>query len=123
VDGRVLDSPQALEGDAAALDERVGEDLADDVVAVVREGLANAARHARATAVAVTVGLAGAAPDGTVTVVVDDDGAGLPAARERRSGTDNLAARARRHGGTFSLSAPPSGRGTRLEWQAPLPVS
>ncbi len=122
VDGRVLDSDASLDGDAAALDDRVGEDLADDVVAVVREGLANAARHAQATAVAVRVELDGVAPDGAVTVVVEDDGAGLPSARERRSGTDNLAARARRHLGTFTLAPAPQGGGTRLSWWAPLPA-
>jgi signal transduction histidine kinase len=122
VDGRVLDSEQSLLGDAAALDERVGDDMADDVVAVVREGLANAARHARATSVAVAVTIRGTAPDGTITVVVEDDGAGLPADRDRRSGTDNLAARARRHGGTFALDPSPHGHGTRLTWRAPLPA-
>ncbi len=122
VDGRILDSEESLDGDAGALDDRVGDDMADDVVAVVREGLANAARHARATAVAVTVAMTGRAPDGTVTVMVEDDGAGLPPARDRRSGTENLAARSRRHGGTFMLAPSPQGRGTRLEWCAPLPV-
>ncbi|WNB87098.1 ATP-binding protein [Cellulomonas sp. ATA003] len=97
----------------------MGDDMADDVVAVVREGLANAARHARATAVAVGIELT-AHPGGSVTVVVDDDGSGLPPARDRRSGTENLAARARRHGGTFTLTPSPQGRGTRLRWVAPL---
>lgn len=122
VDDRALDSPDALEGDAGTLDERVGEDLADDVVAVVREGLANAARHAHATAVAVRVELTGAGPTGHVTIEVEDDGAGLPADRDRKSGTDNLAARARRHRGTFSLGATTEGRGTLLTWAVPLPA-
>lgn len=120
VDGRVLDSADSLDGDAASLDERVGDDLSDDVVAVVREGLANAARHARASSVAVRVELHGEAPTGRVVVEVEDDGAGLPPERERRSGTDNLAARSRRHGGTFALGAGTDG-GTLLTWQATLP--
>ncbi len=120
VDGRALDSSEALDGDSGALDDRIGEDLTDDVVAVVREGLANAARHASATAVAVRVDLVGDGPRGSVTVEVEDDGAGLPAARDRRSGTDNLAARARRHGGTFALGATSTGRGTLLTWTTPL---
>lgn len=120
VDGRVLDSADALEGDAGTLDDRVGEDMADDVVAVVREGLANAARHARASSVAVRVDLTGEAPTGRITVEVEDDGAGLPPERERRSGTDNLAARSRRHGGSFTLGTSSEGRGTLLAWQAPL---
>lgn len=130
VDGRVLDSDEADDGDAGALDDRTGEDLADDVVAVVREGLANAARHARATAVTVHVALVGAGGSGgpgsvgpaggQVVVEVEDDGAGVPPERERRSGTDNLAARARRHGGSFDLAPAPGGRGTLLRWVAPL---
>lgn len=129
VDGRVLDSDEALEGDAGSIDDRTGEDLADDVVAVVREGLANAARHARATAVTVRVEVLEdgtradgdpVPPGGEVVVEVEDDGAGLPPERDRRSGTDNLAARARRHGGSFSLGTPAEGRGTLLCWRAPL---
>lgn len=120
VDHRVLDSADSLDGDAGALDDRVGEDMADDVVAVVREGLANAARHARATAVAVRVDLLGDGADGTITIEVEDDGTGLSPERDRRSGTDNLAARARRHGGTFTLGASTEGRGTLLTWQSPL---
>ena len=120
VDGRVLDSPDALEGDAGALDDRVGDDMADDVVAVVREGLANAARHAQATAVSVRVDAQGAGLTGQITVEVEDDGAGLPPDRDRKSGTDNLAARARRHGGTFTLGTTAEGRGTLLTWAAPL---
>ncbi|NTW40803.1 MAG: GAF domain-containing protein [Cellulomonadaceae bacterium] len=120
VDDRVLDSAASREGDAGALDDRVDDDMADDVVAVVREGLANAARHARATAVAVHMVLEGEGPTGSVTIVVEDDGAGLPPERERRSGTENLAARARRHGGTFTLGETSEGRGTLLTWRVPL---
>ena len=120
VDRRVLDSTDSFDADAGTIDDRVGEDLADDIVAVVREGLANAARHARATAVTVRVDVQGDGPTGTVTVEVEDDGTGLPPARDRRSGTDNLAARARRHGGTFVLGASAAGRGTLLTWHAPI---
>jgi len=120
VDGRVLDSADSFEGDSGVLDDRVGEDMADDVVAVVREGLANAARHARATAVTVRVEVEGEGTAGRITIEVEDDGAGLPADRDRKSGTDNLAARARRHGGTFSLGTTQEGRGTLLIWSAPM---
>lgn len=123
VDRRVLDSDHALDGDAGALDDRIGEDMADDVVAVVREGLANAARHAQALSVTVRVDLVGQGRTGKVVVEVQDDGAGLAPARDRKSGTDNLAARARRHGGTFTLGRPADGRGTLLTWQAPLPAT
>ncbi|WP_456826372.1 sensor histidine kinase [Cellulomonas sp. P5_E12] len=106
--------------DEDRLDERVHPALTSDVVAVVREGLANAARHAHASSVTVRVSVRGTGPLGDVLVEVQDDGAGLPVRRERSSGTGNLASRARQHGGTFSLGVPPDGRGTLLSWEAPL---
>ncbi len=106
--------------DEDRLDERITTELTDDVVAVVREGLANAARHAHASSVSVRVDVSGAAPTGAVRVEVEDDGVGLPPARDRRSGTGNLASRARQHGGSFTLGTNPAGRGTLLTWQAAL---
>jgi len=120
LDGRVVDIHEESSDDATAFCERISSDLADDVVAVVREGLANAARHARATSVAVRISVIGSGPRGEVIIEVEDDGGGLDAQRERRSGTDNLAARARRHGGVFTLGMSPSGHGTLLMWEAPL---
>ncbi len=118
-----LDDVPVPDGDyleADQVDARVGTDLTDDVVAVVREGLANAARHAHASGVTVRVSVRGSGPTGTVLVEVEDDGSGLPPVRDRRSGTGNLAARARQHGGAFSLGVSPSGTGTLLSWSAPL---
>jgi len=106
--------------DEDRLDDSVNTALTDDVVAVVREGLANAARHANASSVTVRVDVTGQGPLGSVRVDVEDDGIGLPEKRDRRSGTGNLASRARQHGGTFTLGAAPGGRGTLLSWQAPL---
>ena len=105
---------------AAQLDARIDDDIADDVVAVVREGLANAARHARASSVQVRVALRGSGPTGRVSVEVEDDGVGVDRTSTRRSGLDNLAVRARRHGGTFSLGRTESGEGALLSWQVPL---
>lgn len=86
---------------------------ADDVAAVVREGLANVARHAQATSATVDV----RADDDTVRVIVEDDGVGMPADTARRSGTANLADRAARRGGDYTVLARPGG-GTRTEWVA-----
>jgi len=119
LDGRVLGSDDVEVEDL--IDERLDMPLTDDVVAVVREGLANAARHAHASSVTVRVSVQGSGPQGTVLVEVQDDGVGLPAQRERASGTGNLAVRARQHRGTFNLGTAPDGRGTLLAWQAPLP--
>lgn len=90
-------------------------DLADDVLAVVRECLANAARHAAADEVAVSITI----DSGCVEVAVTDDGLGIAPDSLRRSGTDNLARRARHRGGEFVLSAQEGG-GTRALWRALL---
>jgi len=97
------------------IDELVPADVEDDVVAVVREGLSNASRHARPAHVAVRMAVTRAA----VTVEVVDDGSGLSPRATRRSGLDNLDERARRHGGGCVASTTPSG-GTALRWQVPL---
>lgn len=93
------------------VDLLVSGGLADDVVAVAREGLANIARHAAASTASVEVSV----DDRVVTVVIADDGVGMPAGAIRRSGTANLADRAARRGGTVSI-APGDGAGTRLTW-------
>lgn len=89
--------------------------LGEDIVAVVRESLSNVARHARATTSEVIVAVTAS----HVTVVVDDDGIGMPENPERVSGTANLEMRARAHGGTCTVAARDLG-GTRVHWRAPL---
>ncbi|WP_448061415.1 GAF domain-containing sensor histidine kinase [Cellulomonas hominis] len=118
LDGEAVPDGDYIEADQ--IDDRVGTDRADAVVAVVREGLANAARHAHASSVAVHIAVRGSGPSGSVLVEVQDDGVGLPTVRDRRSGTGNIAARARQHGGTFSLGVAPDGTGTLLSWEVPL---
>jgi signal transduction histidine kinase len=96
------------------LDLAVPDDIGTDVVAVVREALANVARHAAASHVGVHVAIA----DSLVVVDVQDDGRG-PDAGTRESGTANLRARAEARGGSFLLQGRPEG-GTRLRWSVPL---
>jgi signal transduction histidine kinase len=98
-----------------AVDLLVDGSLSDDVVAVVREGVSNVARHAGARTVAVAITVDADA----VEIVIDDDGSGLPAGARRSSGTKNLAKRASSRGGTMYLTAR-AGGGTRLLWTAPL---
>lgn len=117
VDGVDVDVTSA--GPADAIDSLVAPGRANNVVAVVREGLSNVARHARSRQVSVRVAVASGG-DGQIVVEVEDDGVGVPAAPTRSSGTRNLAERAREVGGSFSLLQPPSGRGALLRWQAPL---
>jgi signal transduction histidine kinase len=102
----------------AGLGAPVSPELAGQVLAALREALSNAARHAHARQVDVTVDVD---PDGMLTVLVIDDGAGIPAGAHR-SGLRNLAERAEDLGGKLRLSpadptAPTSG--TRLEWRVP----
>ncbi len=99
---------------AGPLDAGPDEALAHDILAVTREALSNCARHARASAVAVSVVL----QDGLVTLDITDNGIGLgtPA---RSGGLASMRRRADRNGGTFKHAAPASG-GTRLTWTARL---
>ncbi len=120
VDGEPCGSSQENPEAAEVIDARIDADLADDVVAVVREGMANSARHARASSVRVQVSVTGSGPRGSVVVTVEDDGSGVPATSTRRSGLDNLDTRARRHGGSCSMRPGPDGTGSLLTWQAPL---
>ena len=102
----------------AGLGAPVSPELAGQVLAALREALSNAARHADARQVDVTVDVA---PDGMLTVLVIDDGAGIPAGAHR-SGLRNLAERAENLGGKLGLSpADPTAPtpGTRLEWRVP----
>lgn len=117
LDGAELDV--ADEGPIGSVDALVAPGRANNVVAVVREGLANVARHARSRRVDVRLRVT-SGPGGSVVVEVEDDGVGVPTAPTRSSGTKNLALRAQEAGGSFSLLRPPSGRGALLRWSAPL---
>jgi signal transduction histidine kinase len=100
---------------AGLVDTAVAPELADDVIACIREGLANVARHARATSASVDVRVA----NNQVTITVTDNGVGIPAEPGRNSGLGNLATRARNRGGELRIR-PRSGCGTVLEWTIPI---
>ncbi|CAB4930107.1 MAG: GAF domain-containing protein [Actinobacteria bacterium] len=99
---------------AGAVDALVSEDLADHLVAALREGLTNAARHANSSRVWVSVVVA----DGVVALTVDDNGRGIEGDLHR-SGLANLDARARHMHGEFLVDNR-TGGGTRVVWQAPI---
>jgi signal transduction histidine kinase len=103
------------------VDAAVGEDLAADVVATIREALANVAKHAGAERADVEV-VSGA---GQLVVRVADDGCGPERLGEAEPGTGhglvNLRRRAERWGGTCELALGPSG-GSILTWTVPLPA-
>ncbi len=102
----------------SGLGGEIRPEVAEQALAALREALSNAARHASASQVEVTVDIG---PDGILSVQVTDDGVGIPA-DGRRSGLRNLAARADKLGGELRLSpADPDAPapGTRLEWRVP----
>lgn len=85
-----------------------------DVVAVVREGLSNGIRHARAGDARVRVSTLD-----DLVITIRDDGLGTRW-EAARSGLLNLRERALARGGSFRLEAvEPSG--TQLVWRVPLP--
>jgi len=93
-------------------------ELADQALTVLREALSNVARHSGADRADVTVDVDS---DGTLTVLVTDNGTGIPP-DGRRSGLRNLADRAAKFGGQLLLEpADPAAEnpGTRLEWRVP----
>ena len=95
------------------LDVRAPAQMGEDILAVVREGLSNVARHARASQVDIIVT---AGQD--LVIVIADDGAGITADRAW-GGLANLTERAAELGGGLLVEAAPDG-GTRLEWRVPL---
>jgi signal transduction histidine kinase len=102
----------------AGLGAEVSGEVAEQLLAALREALSNAARHSGASQVDVLVDVD---PDGTLAVKVTDDGTGLPSGG-RRSGLGNLASRAEKLGGELRVGQAEPGAprpGTRLEWRVP----
>ena len=98
------------------LDDNVTSEQGEHLLAVLREGLSNAARHADASRVDVS-----AEAESDVRLRISDNGIGI-AADVRRSGLDNMAERAADLGGTLAVAAayPATGQGTALDWRIPL---
>ncbi|MET1007690.1 MAG: GAF domain-containing sensor histidine kinase [Propionibacteriaceae bacterium] len=85
-----------------------------DIEAVVREGLTNVAKHARATEAVVQITASGS----QLWVDVSDNGEGLGSS-SRRSGLDNLRRRAEVLGGALTIDQNEE-KGTRLQWTIPI---
>ncbi|MBA3288090.1 MAG: GAF domain-containing sensor histidine kinase, partial [Acidimicrobiia bacterium] len=100
------------------IDAQVRPFLAVELLATLREALSNVARHARASQVEVSL----VVTDGHASLKVVDDGIGPPVGRPVTGrGLGNMASRAERHGGRFTLEhGPPSG--TVLTWSVPTGV-
>jgi signal transduction histidine kinase len=99
------------------LDTAVSAEQTEQLLAVLGETLSNAARHAHATTVDVSVEVT----DAALQLRVADNGRGIDPVVTRRSGLANLHRRAEEMGGTFGLSSnQPSG--TVVEWVVPSTV-
>lgn len=96
------------------LDSHVPAEVASHMLVALREALSNAARHAGATHVDVSI-----EAGSDLVLLVRDDGTGMKPVT-RRSGLANLADRAVELGGTLQ-TRPAEGGGTELEWRVPLP--
>ncbi|GAB1819710.1 GAF domain-containing sensor histidine kinase [Herbidospora sp. RD11066] len=96
------------------LDNVVTDAVAEQLLAVLREALSNLVRHAKATKAEVVAEVTG----GRLTLIVQDDGVGIPE-QGRRSGLRNLEERATLLGGSFSIGAA-NGWNTRLAWSVPV---
>ena len=95
------------------LDEAVPAQASEQVLSALREGLSNAARHAAASRVDVTVEVGS-----ELILRVRDNGTGM-GNTTRRSGLANIAERAADLGGKLTVNAAEGG-GTQLDWRVPV---
>jgi len=114
----VVDAATAPLGFAPALRmsgrlDAVPADAAEHLAGALREALSNAARHAKASKVEVTV-----EAGRELILLVKDNGIGLKETG-RRSGLANLTDRATALGGTMRAGPAKEG-GTEVEWRVPL---
>ena len=104
----------------AKLNDRVRTEIAEDMLTALREALSNAARHAQAGRIDVSVDVDA---EGFLIVRVADNGVGIPP-NGRRSGLRNLRLRAEKLGGELRLGpAGADGAGTELVWRVPSGAS
>lgn len=120
---RLLDTVAELSADTAvspsiridgAVDTLVQQqEIAEHAVAVLREAVSNALRHAQASEIIVTV-------EAAENLIIDvvDNGIGIPAGTAR-SGLLGIERRAAKCAGTATIEPGPRG-GTRVTWRVPL---
>ena len=99
------------------VDTAVPPDVAEHLLATVREAVTNIGRHAHATEASVTLSV----QDGECRLVVVDNGSGLDESnvREGGMGLANMRHRAEKLGGSLSVEGD-AGAGTSLTWAVPL---
>ena len=89
--------------------------VTDEVAAVTREALSNVARHARAKRVEVLLSHL----QEELTLVVNDDGSGIPTSHRLGSGLLNMQDRAARLGGECTVTSGEN-TGTTVRWKIPV---
>ncbi len=99
------------------VDTMASGELAEHLLAVIREAVTNIGRHAQATKASVSVTV----KDGLCRLQVTDDGRGLDGAgaTEGGLGLANLRRRAEKLHGQFAIETREAG-GTSLSWQVPI---
>jgi signal transduction histidine kinase len=100
-----------------AVDSGVSQQAADHLLAVLREALTNAGKHAQATRFRITVAVA-VGDELRLDVIDNGRGIELPDAHTMGRGLANLRHRAERLGGTLEIQVPDGG-GTKLVWRVP----
>jgi signal transduction histidine kinase len=101
----------------AATDRDVSADTASELVSIAREALSNVARHAGASAAAMSLSTS----DEALRLEIVDDGRGFDVAQRlplEHHGLRNMQQRAGRMGGTLSIESAPGG-GTRIIVELP----
>ena len=96
------------------VDTAIPVEIAAHLVAVVREAVSNASRHAGAKRVEVSLVVTS-----EIVLRISDDGVGIAEEQKRRSGLANLRARAAELGGSLVVTSPP-GEGTTVTLRVPL---
>jgi signal transduction histidine kinase len=98
------------------VDHVVTGQLAEEVLAVLREALTNVGKHAQATQVVITVTVGE-----DLRLIVADDGVGMNGTSTSPDGLGlkNMRQRAERRGGGMEIGTSREG-GTRLTWHVPL---
>lgn len=112
-----LNVPVVFEG---PVDASIRPDLAEHLLAAVRETLTNVGHHARASKASLRLTV----DESTCTLTVIDNGRGIANSSRRRSpsgglGIGNLRRRAEKRGGELRMGETPGG-GTTVVWQVPI---
>ena len=89
--------------------------IADQLVATVTEGLSNVVRHANASAAEIRIECVA----DTLSLLISDDGVGIPNEPKRSGGLSNMMWRAAELGGSCTVG-PNEPTGTQLHWHVPV---